>query len=184
MHLPRTRRRLAIALGALVLAAPVLTSCGFDYATDRVYTPASGVNERDADVDVLNAVIVSAAEGSGTFIASFANNNQDESASVESISGAGDSSSLQVDDFEPIQIEAGQLVNLATSEEGIIVKGDFGPGDFVTLSIRFGDGETVEMDVPTVNDCGEYAGLDVSSGSPAGETEPTECGATGSPEQE
>ena len=75
MHL---RRSLALATGALVLAVPALTSCGFDYATDRIYTQAAGVNDRDATVDVLGAVVVSAEEGSGIFVASFSNNNNEE----------------------------------------------------------------------------------------------------------
>ena len=50
------RRKLALATSAVALALP-LTSCGFDYATDRPYTPAAGANERDARVDVLGAAI-------------------------------------------------------------------------------------------------------------------------------
>ena len=54
----QTRRSLRLAVGALVLALPLLGSCGFDKATDKVYTPAAGTNDRDGDVDVLSAVIV------------------------------------------------------------------------------------------------------------------------------
>ena len=68
------RRKIALALTGAMLAVPALTSCGFNKATDRVYTPAAGVNDQDAMVDVLGAVIVSGQDGSGTFIASFANN--------------------------------------------------------------------------------------------------------------
>ena len=62
-------RPLAIAAAVLALAAP-LSSCGFDYATERDYTPGSGANNREGVVDVLSAVVVSGAEGSGTFVAS------------------------------------------------------------------------------------------------------------------
>jgi len=190
MPFRQTRRTLALAVGALVLAAPALTSCGFDYATDRVYTPASGVNDRDASVDVLNAVVVSGQEGSGTFVASFANNSQEKTATVESVSGAGDDSSLKVDQSGPIQVPAGGLVNLAT-DGGIPVTGSVAAGDFVTLSISFGGGESVEMDVPTVDECGPYTGLDIS-GKSGSESSPSEsasgseeqCGATGAPGQE
>ena len=47
-----------------------------------------GVNNEDANVDVLGAVIVSGEDDSGTFIASFSNNDVDEEATVESLSGA------------------------------------------------------------------------------------------------
>ncbi len=39
---------------------------------------------------MLGAVVVSGQDGSGTFIASFSNNDQDEPATVVSIAGAGD----------------------------------------------------------------------------------------------
>ena len=81
------RRTLALATCVLAVCAPVLTSCGFDYATDRIYTPATGVNNREASVDVLGAVIVSAEEGSGIFVASFANNSTEEPATVEALEG-------------------------------------------------------------------------------------------------
>jgi hypothetical protein len=63
------RRSLRLVVGALVLALPLLASCGFDKATDQVYTPGAGTDDRSGDVDVLSAVIVSAQPGPGTFIA-------------------------------------------------------------------------------------------------------------------
>ena len=55
-------RPLATAAAVIALAAP-LTSCGFDYATERDYTPGRGANTREGEVDVLSAVVVSAANG-------------------------------------------------------------------------------------------------------------------------
>jgi hypothetical protein len=170
MHLRRNSRRTlrrsaALSLGGLLLAAPLLTSCGFDYATDRVYTPASGVNNRDASVDVLGAVIVSGQDDSGTFIATFSNNNADEKNTVESLAGAG-GNTIQADSFSPIKIDAGGLVNLAT-DGGIPVTGTFKAGDFIPVTVTLGSGERVEMKVPVVpNDTGDYAGLDSSGASP------------------
>ena len=162
----RPSSRLLAATGALLLAAS-LSSCGFGYATDRVYTPANGANERDAGVDVLNAVIVSGQEGSGTFIASFANNSQSAEAGVDEFAGAGDDASLQATGFKQITIAPGQLVNLA-DDGGIAVTGDLAAGDFVTVTMTFGDGQSVEMDVPTVTACGVYEGMDASGGSSGG----------------
>ena len=179
----RPSARLLAAVGAFALAT-TLSSCGFGYATDRVYTPGNGVNDRDAKVDVLNAVIVSAQEGSGTFIASFANNDAINPATVDSLAGAGDDSDLKVGDFDPIQIAPGGLVNLAT-EGGIPVTGDLAAGDFVSVTITFGDGETADMDVLAVSDCGVYEGLDVSaSGSATADSSNDQCGETGAPSEE
>jgi hypothetical protein len=180
----RPSARLLATVGAVVLAT-ALSSCGFGYATDRVYTPGNGVNDRDAKVDVLNAVIVSAQEGSGTFIASFSNNEVDTSATVDSLAGAGDDSKLVVGDFDPIEIAPGALVNLAT-DGGIPVTGELEAGNFVSVTITFSSGETATLDVPAVNDCGPYEGLDTSASSDADSsaTPDDQCGETGAPEQE
>jgi hypothetical protein len=153
------RRTLALATCVLAVCAPALTSCGFDYATDRIYTPATGVNNRDASVDVLGAVVVSADDGSGTFIASFANNDSVETVSVESLEGV-DQQELTADDFSPIEVPPGGLVNLA-DDEGIGVEGDgVAAGDFVEVVVQLDNGERVQMDVPVVTNCGYYEGLD------------------------
>lgn len=159
MHL---RRSLALATGALVLAVPALSSCGFDYATDRIYTQAAGVNDRDATVDVLGAVVVSAEEGSGVFVASFSNNSDVEEGVVESIEGDATAES-----FEPVEIPPGGFVNLA-EEGGAEVTGDFEAGNFVSVTIIFGNGERVQMDLPVVPNCGVYEGLD-------GVSDPEQC---------
>ncbi len=152
------RRTLALATCVLALCAPALTSCGFDYATDRIYTPATGVNNREASVDVLGAVIVSAEEGSGVFIASFANNDTEESATVEALEGV-DQSQLTADDFSPVEVPPGGLVNLA-DDDGIEVSGEVAAGAFVPVALQLGDGERVQLDVPVVTNCGYYEGLD------------------------
>lgn len=159
----RRSARLLTAAGALLLAAPVLASCGFDYATDRPYTPGTGTNQNEGQVDVLAAVIVSAEDGSGTLVASFSNNVAGEPATVTEVAGAGDDAALVVGDVEPIEIEGGGVVNLADAETPITITGDFTTGQFLTLSFTFGDGETVTLDVPSVADCYEYAGLDATA---------------------
>jgi hypothetical protein len=161
MHL---RRTLALLTGAIALLT--LTSCGFNYATDRVYTPTTGVNDRDGSVDVLSAVIVSSEDGSGTFIASLANNDQDNPATFTGLEPA-EAGSLKVAKFDPIEIPAGGLVNLA-NEGGPHLKGDFKAGDFVAVKVQFESGEQAEMDVPVVPNCGYYEGLD-------GPSDPTQC---------
>ena len=86
------RRSFALTAAALALTAPALTSCGFDYATDRYYTPANGANNRDGVVDVLGAVVVSTEPGSGTFVASLSNNSTTEATSFTELGateGAG-----------------------------------------------------------------------------------------------
>ncbi len=171
--MPLRRSVRLLTTGALLVAISTLSACGFDYATDRVYTPGAGTNNRDASVDVLSATVVSAEDGSGTLIAGLSNDDG-EKATVEAIAGAGDTADLTIEGFSTITIPPEGFVNLADLEEPIIVTGDFAVGEFLTLAFSLGNGETVEMEVTTVQDCYEYAGLDASAdaGTPADECQP------------
>ncbi len=157
MHL---RRSLAVAASALALAT-TLSSCGFDYATDRVYTPAAGPLDRDATVDVLSAVIVSKAPGAGTFIAGLSNNSGSEAITFEAIRPVGDTT-IAFDDFEARRIPRLGFENLSEPGNGIGVTGEFEAGEFVTVQLAFDNGETVEMNIPVVTDCDEFDGFDAS----------------------
>ena len=154
-------RPLATAAAVLAFAVP-LSSCGFDYATDRDYTPASGANNREGTVDILSAVVVSAAEGSGTFVASFANNDEEDEQSVTGVSGE-EGATIEAADFEPVEIPPGGLVNLAEPPADIVLTGEFAAGDFVPLAVDFGNGERVTLNVPVVaDDTGYWEGMDAS----------------------
>lgn len=158
-------RSLATAAAVIALAAP-LTSCGFDYATERTYTPAGGANNREGVVDLLSAVVVSGAEGSGTFIASLSNNDDVEEQSLTGISGAtsgSDGTTVEAAEFEPVTVPAAGLVNLAEPPADLVLTGEFTAGDFVALSVDFGNGERVSLNVPVVpDDTGYWEGMDAS----------------------
>lgn len=156
MHL---RRTLALTLAAVLMLA--LTGCVKQFATDRPYTQAAGTNSQDAEVDVLNAVIVATEDGSGTFIATLANNSATDAATFEALEGI-DQAQLTATEFSPMEIPALGALNLAT-DGGVEVTGDFALGNFVPVSVQFGNGEQVEMDVPVVTNCGDFAGLDGES---------------------
>ena len=159
------RKPLALAVGALVLAAPGLTACGFNYATDKENTIVNGTSSQDGVVDVLNAVIVSGEEGSGTFIASLSNNDTTEAISLESLD-FGSNSTTEVAAFSPIEVPPHGFVNLADGQ-GIKVSGEFSAGEFVGVTLGFDNGESTEMDVLVVTDEDEYVGLDNGTGTPA-----------------
>jgi hypothetical protein len=154
-------RPIATAAAVLALAVP-LSSCGFDYATERDYTPAGGTNNRSGDVDILSAVVVSAAQGSGTFIASLSNNEDSDEQTFTGVAG-GVGATIEASDFDAIAIAPGRLVNLADPAADIVLTGDFESGDFVPLSISFGSGESVTMNDPVVaDDFGYWEGMDAS----------------------
>ena len=155
------QHRLLVSAATVVALAAPLSSCGFDYATDRVYTPGSGANNREAEVDVLSAVVVSAAKGSGTFVASLSNNSPDKEETFTAV--AGQDASVTGAEFDPITIPAGGLVNLAEPPADIVLTGDFTAGDVVPLTVDFGNGERVSLNVPVVsNDTGYWEGMDAS----------------------
>lgn len=157
-HRPRVRA-VAAALSTLALSAPLLTACGFNAATDRVYTPAMGANNREVSVDVLGAVIVAAEDGSGSLVATLANNSSNRAAELTSVQSTG----------QPVaQVEAGSVeipardaVNLADAG-GLPTSGEFALGQYVPLTFTFstGDGtESVDMKVAVVPNTDEFAGL-------------------------
>ena len=167
---PRTlRRSLALSTLGAVLLVPSLSGCGFNMATDRVYTPAAGVNYRDGSVDILNAAIVSKAPNSGTFVASFVNDGTSKATFTDM---SGDGSAIANVDAKPIGIEPNTLVNLA-DQGGIHVSGTFTAGDFVNVTLDFDNGESETMDVPVVSDGGQWAGLDTSTGAPSPSSSPS-----------
>lgn len=157
------RRPLATAVAVLATAAS-LSSCkiaGMDYATDRVYTPGAGTNDRSGVVDVLSTVVVSGAPGSGTLVASLSNNSTEEAHSLTAVSGEG----ISPAEFEPIEVPADGLVNLADPAADIHLSGDFEAGDFVRLTFEFDNGETSTFNVNVVPDeDSDWAGLDTSGG--------------------
>lgn len=151
------RRTIALACGVLLLA-PLAASCGFDYPTDRVNELTAGATNRTKSVDVLNALVVAAGPGSGTFIATLSNNDDKESAALTSVSGEAGGEPLVVSGAR-VDLFPGAAANLA-NEEGIRVIGDFEAGQVLPMAVSFDTGEQVEVDVPVVAACGQYAELD------------------------
>jgi hypothetical protein len=152
------RRSLALTAGALALAVPTLSSCGFNYATDEIYTASAGTDVRTSAVDVLNAVIVSDQENVGAFVATFSNNNAKQPDRVVTIAGGADTPLTAVG-MHPIRLVKGGYVNLADDHQGILVQGTFKAGDFVSVSVDFGNAESVTFLVPVVRAEGPYADL-------------------------
>lgn len=147
------RRSTALVAVLLPLAA-ALTSCGFDYPTDRVNTIAAGVNNREASVDVLGARVVAFAEGQGRLIGTLVSNEAEAEAPARLVAVRGEGVQVTVN---KVEIAASERVNLAGDDaEPIQVTGEFTAGDVITLVYEFSTGEAVELDVPVVKHCGQY----------------------------
>ena len=159
--------RRCIAAAALV-AAPLLSSCGvnFDAQTDQPYNPAVGVDSRAGEVDVLNALIVSGSDGSGTVVATLVNNDQAKPDTLKGVSGAGPDSGLQVQLGGDTQVPAGGLLSLAKQGD-VSAKGKrVIAGNFVKVTFSFDRAEAVTLDVPVVSSSNpDYKNIKVPSGS-------------------
>lgn len=147
MKSPSQRR----AAFAALLLAPTLAACGFNAQTDQVYQPSTGVNDRDGSVDVLNALIVSGTDGSGTFAATLVNNDQDQSDELTGVTGEGVTASM-----EPVAVSAAGVVNLAESGDVSILGDAVKAGGWVSLTLTFANGDTSSVRVPVVTDTGDY----------------------------
>jgi hypothetical protein len=150
-----------------MVLAPLLSSCGFDQPTDRVYTPGVGVNDRSGSVDVLNALVVSGADGSGTLVATLTNKKLDQEDALVQVSGPTVSATLE----GPVDVAPGSFVSL-TDENEIPVEGEgVRPGAFISMQFTFENAETVELEIPVVARRGPYADIPVPSVAPTPHTE-------------
>jgi hypothetical protein len=158
--------RRSIAAAAVLLAAPALSSCGVSFGaqTDQVYTPSAGVDDRSGQVDVLNALIVSGTDGSGTVVATLVNNDQQTDDTLKGVSGAGKDAGMTVKPGGDTTIPAGGLLNLAT-KGAVTIRGQrVVPGNFVTITFSFDRAQSVTLDVPVVSHSNpDYAGVKVPS---------------------
>lgn len=161
------RRRLAVA--SIALLVPALGACGFGEQTDQVYQPAVGVNDRQGTIDVLGAVIVSSEDGKGQFIASLVNGSTSRSDQLTDITGDG----VQATVDQPVRLEPDSLLNMAQEGGGIEVSGSrVQTGNFVRLTLEFGNGQKTELNVPVVGAEGEFASI-TPAASPSATSSPS-----------
>ncbi|MFL6156282.1 MAG: hypothetical protein ACJ72D_09330 [Marmoricola sp.] len=171
------QRRTAIAA---LLLAPVLGACGFSAQTDQVYQAANGVNDRSGTVDILNAQVVSAEKGVGTFAGTLVNGSTTKRTLV-SISGTG---------ITTVQgsyaIPARGVLDLAdpATDGGpqLVIKGaDVAPGGYVKVTFEFADGQTTTVKMPVFSNTVDYQDVPLPSATP---TDDATDDATGSGDSE
>lgn len=169
------------AIAGLLLAAVssvTLSSCGFDYPTDRVNTIAAGKNNQDHSVDALGIRVLATGQGEGRLIGALSNSN-DEDASLDTVTSPD--STFTAAKFEPVELAPGGAVNLAEIEP-IELTGDFTAGQFVTVELGFSTGETASLDVAVVKNCFQYT--QIPTPTPAAEDGASEDASEGASEGE
>jgi hypothetical protein len=152
--------RSRVVAAAAVLLVVVLAGCGtFNAQTDQPYQPARGVNDRSSSVDVLNAAVVSAAEGSGTLAVTLVNNDQDDPDTVASIAVNGTEASIE----GVGEIPAAGMLNLAESGAVTVSQEDISAGRFVDVEFTFRNADAVDLSVPVVPNTAEWAAVPVQT---------------------
>ncbi|MGH3444639.1 MAG: hypothetical protein ACRDPB_04635 [Nocardioidaceae bacterium] len=153
MNVRRSRYRLAAA-SAVLLAVPLLSSCGVNFGAQTIqdYNPAVGVFDRSGAVDVVNALIVSGKNGSGTVVATLVDNDQKHGDTLKKVT-AGNTRNQDITGTVagPTSIPAGGILDLASSG-GVSVKGPtIKPGAFIPLTFVFAHAKSIVLDVPVVS---------------------------------
>lgn len=145
------RRRLAAA--AVIAAAPAISACGVNFGaqTDQLYNPTVGTDSRTGSVDVINTLIVSGKNGSGTVVAGLVNGSAAGTDRLVSVAGAGKTRDVQVSVQGPTKIPARGLLNLAKDGKVTATGSSIVPGKFVTLTWSFQHGRSVTFDAPVVS---------------------------------
>jgi hypothetical protein len=139
------------AVAALLAAAPLLSSCGFNAATNMVYNPAEGVGDQSGMVDVLNVLVVSDEDGSGTLVAGLANNNQVEADELVDVRPGGNDRNATVEVTGATEIPPGELLDLSDAG-GVTLSGDnVVPGSWITLTFAFQHAASITVEAPVVD---------------------------------
>ncbi|WP_229054814.1 copper chaperone PCu(A)C [Aeromicrobium sp. Leaf350] len=160
MRLARHRRTLA----ATAVAALVLTvgACGtsFNAQTNQQYQASIGADDRAADVQVLNGLLVTGENGSATLSATLINTTDTDQrlTAVSLVSSAGIELQLVSTDTEDLVIAPGEARTLGLADDstqrlGSKVYTTFGIdtiGLYYTLTLTFADAGDLEIKIPSV----------------------------------
>ncbi|MGH3414225.1 MAG: hypothetical protein ACRDPH_14215 [Marmoricola sp.] len=163
---PRPRRVVGrlLAAASLLLLVPLLAACGFNAQTDALYQAAAGTNNRSQPVYVLNSVVVTSKNGSGTWAGSLVNTNQRRADALVGMTGWSGGSQIRVG--------AGQLVNLGKSGKVTLKGAKIKPGAFIPLTLHFASGQTTHLLTPVLpyGPHGQYSAVPQPSQQPTPKT--------------
>jgi copper(I)-binding protein len=159
----RLRRSLAGCIAALATALVAGCSASFDAQTNQIYQPAVGSNNRDGDVYVLNALVVTDGTGLGTISAGLVNEvtRDDALVAVSPDSSAGKRVQGMILTHR-VRLPSLQLVQL--SDAGHVILSAARPlnvGGWITVTFTFRNAAPVTLDLPIVMNTGDFARVPV-----------------------
>lgn len=145
---------------ALVLSVPGLAACG-GQGTEAIYNPTEGVNNRDGQVDVLHALVVSDGKDGGRLIAGLVNNDQTTADELVDVTpAAGSSAQVEVGEGDK-EIPSGGLLQLADDDAAQVLVQGVESGGYVRVTFSFQNAEDVTLNVPVVQGTDDFADVEV-----------------------
>jgi len=159
----RLRRSLAGCTAALATALVAGCSASFDAQTNQIYQSGIGSNNRDGDVYVLDALVVTDGTGLGTISAALVNEvlRADALVAVTADSPTGNRVRGMILSQE-VRLPSQQLVQLSNTGDVILsaVK-PLNVGGSITVTFTFRNAAAVTLDLPIVMNTGDFAGVPV-----------------------
>lgn len=184
----RVLRSWPLAVVTVLLATGCLSN--FDAPTQEPYQPGPGISDREGDVYVINALVVSGEDGSGTLVGSFVNQQPSTDYLVEMVASDSSGGELRTSQLPSVSSDEGsgggeaprtgltlpshravQLpkdAQLEVSGESVV------PGRLVTLEMTFRTGEPVNVEIPVFSEDNSYVGGPIGPTTGQQTSDPTE----------
>lgn len=142
-------RTLAAAVAVLGLSA---CGSGSGSVTLQPYDPGVGANSRSGDIQVLGALVVANADGTGTVSATLWSQPGAEAELAEVSAETLDDEAIETQLNGSFEVTSQTQEPQKLGDEAVVVlRGDnFAPGDFVDLTFTFTDAAPFEVQVPVV----------------------------------
>jgi copper(I)-binding protein len=152
-----------LLLAFLLLASLALTGCngGFDAQTQQVYQAAAGISNRDSEVYVLNALVVTDGKGNGTVAGTLLDQAKqaDTLQSVTAVDSSGQKISAKL--ASPLPLPPAQSVKLETDGAVRLTGSSLQAGYLVTVTFTFANAAPLTMTIPVVADSADYTSVPV-----------------------
>lgn len=163
----RLHRSLAACTAALATTLVTGLSAGcstnFDAQTNRIYQPAAGSNNRDGDVYVLDALVVTDGTGLGTISAGMVDEVAQDDAliAVMADSPAGNRVRGMILSRR-VDLPSLKLVQLSDAGDVILSAGKpLNVGGTIKVTFTFQNAGPVTLDLPIVMNTGDFASVPV-----------------------
>jgi hypothetical protein len=162
---PRTTRLRRLQLLAFVAALCLtVTGCngvGFNEQTNKFYQGAAGITNRDGEVYVLNALVVTDGKGNGTMVGTLLN----QTSTADSLQGvtATDSNgkALTTKLASPVPLGREQAVKLETNASVRLTGQGLVAGYYIHVTFTFATAAPLSMTIPVLPQGTEYSSVPV-----------------------